>query len=157
MSRSIGATIPLTIMGPSTPRPQRPPHIRFLRALYRHGNMRSGRHPIPAPVQRDRTWPGCRRGKPDRFAVHRRQWRRRPGVCQHGRRNAASLITSPYCLRSISSQTVAAIYGSVSGSYSSVMLAANVTQPAFFSLGDANDTFVGGGGPDNVPAAAATT
>jgi len=59
-------------------------------------------------------------------------------------------VTSPYCLRSISSQTAAAIYGSVSGSYSSVTLAANVTQPAFFWLGDGSDRFVGGGGPDTV-------
>ncbi len=59
-------------------------------------------------------------------------------------------VSSPYCLRSISSQAVAAIYGSLTGSYGSVTLAASVAQPAFFSLGDANDAFVGGGGPDTV-------
>ena len=60
------------------------------------------------------------------------------------------LVTSPYCLESISSRSVAAIYGSLTGSYGVVMLGANVAQPAFFSLGDNNDYFVGGGGPDTV-------
>ncbi len=59
-------------------------------------------------------------------------------------------ITNPNRLRSISSQTVAAIYGSLTGVSDVVMLGATVAQPTFFSLGNGNDTFFGGLGPDTV-------
>jgi len=59
-------------------------------------------------------------------------------------------LTNPYCLRSVSSVTVVAIYGSLTGGSGSVTLGANVAQPAFFWLGDGSDTFQGGGGPDTV-------
>ena len=58
-------------------------------------------------------------------------------------------ITNPNCLRSFSSRSVAAIYGSLAGN-DVVTLAANVKQPGFFSLGGGNDYFVGGGGGDTV-------
>ena len=60
------------------------------------------------------------------------------------------LVTSPYCLEYISSRSVAAIYGSLTGSYGAATIAANVMQPAYFSLGDSYDYFFGGGGPDTV-------
>ena len=59
-------------------------------------------------------------------------------------------IANLHYVRSISSQTVASLYGSMAGVSNVVTLGANVTQPAFFSLGAGNDTFFGGLGADTV-------
>ena len=109
------------------------------------------RHPLSVAIERDRPRPGGRRepsATDSIFIVGNNQAnvvyaRMAGGTLQVG-------ITNPNCQRSFSSQAVAAIYGSLAGGNDVVTLAANVTQPAFFSLGDGNDYFVGGGGPDTV-------
>jgi Ca2+-binding RTX toxin-like protein len=58
--------------------------------------------------------------------------------------------TNPSYSRSIASSLVASIYASTGNGNDSVTLATNVTQSAFFSLGNGEDYFHGGGGNDTV-------
>ena len=67
-----------------------------------------------------------------------------------GNGNLQVLVTNPSYQRVVSSQSVAAIYGSTLNGNDTAILAANVMQPAFFALGNGCDRFVGGGGPDTV-------
>ena len=67
-----------------------------------------------------------------------------------GNGNLQVLITNPSYQRVVSSQSVAAIYGSTLDGNDTATLSANVMQPAYFTLGNGNDRFVGGGGPDTV-------
>ena len=93
----------------------RQPYV-FVGRVYRHGDLRSGTSPAIGSIRGRSPWARLPAPSPTDSVFIVDNSGVKQVYAQHGQRKLQVYVTNPYCMRSFSSRSVAAIYGSLTGS-----------------------------------------